>query len=646
MTEAVPYGHWPSPLTPERMAGQAGVTPSRPWWVNGRPAWLETRPEENGRVVPVARDADGVRPLLEGDFSVRSRVYEYGGGAWWPEEGGFAFVNDLDGGLYRLREGDVPRRIAGQEGVRWADGDPIPGGTSRVCVRETATDDPTWPRHEIVRVDDDGTVDVLVGGADYVAAPRVSPDGRWLAWLEWRFPATPWLESRLMVAELEGRGLGEPRCLEGGERVSVLNPRWLDEETLLALSDREGYWTPSLARPGEAGDAGLRPVLDPAGCEWGRAPWVLGGSPQMPRGEGAVAIRFREGLAEMVSWRLDGEGGAVADPLALPFTDLEDVAVAPGSGQVLCLAAGPVQARSVVLIDPESGAWENLSGAPEEILGALGLREADVAHPEPVTFTGWEGRSAHAFLYRPRLSGCSGPPATLPPMIVRAHGGPTAMRTAAFDPVVQFWTTRGYAVLEVNYSGSAGYGRAYRERLHEAWGVADRDDVCAAAEAAAARGWAERGRILITGNSAGGYTALSAIVGESPFAGAMSRYGVSELERLRECTHKLEAGYLDWLIGPWPDARDRFWARSPLYGAERIHRPVLFLQGAEDRVVPPEQTASMHQALKDNGVPVRMREFAGEGHGFRTAETVAEAFREEEAFAAAVIDGRPIPPER
>lgn len=660
------YGRWSSPLTPARMARHAGDVPTRPWWIRGRPAWLEARAREEGRVVPVAWFGDWqdgeARDLLPPGYSVRSRVYEYGGGAWWPEPGGFVFVNDGDGALWRVGPDDRPRLIAGSTGVRWADGDPVPGLDARVCVRETATDDPTWPVHDIVRVADDGAVVPLVTSADYVAAPRVSPDARHLVWLEWTYPATPWLETRLMVGELIKAGdeaVRNVRCIGGGRGASVLDPRWLDARTVLAVSDRHGYWVPSRVDALNAvhdpccedPDADpLVPVLEPEGLDWGRAPWILGGTPHTGSGAKRLAVCFREGFSELMRFPATegrAEGGfadaARVRAVPLPFTDLEDLAGDPDeSGRVLAVATAPEHGRCIVCIeaDPDRPGWVALTGAADDVRGGLGLADDDIARPEPVTFTGWQDQPVHAFLYRPRRSGVRGPEDERPPLIVRGHGGPTAMRSAGFDPTVQFWTTRGFAVLDVNYSGSAGFGRAYRERLFETWGVADRHDLCAGALAAAESGAADGTRMLITGNSAGGLTALAAVVGAgTPFAGAMSRYGVTDLERLRACTHKLESGYLEWLIGPWPDAQARYRERSPLHAAEQIHAPVLLLQGLEDRVVPPEQTRSIHDALRARGLDVRMKEFAGEGHGFRATETVEAVFREELHFAERVLFG-------
>jgi dipeptidyl aminopeptidase/acylaminoacyl peptidase len=626
----------------------------------GQIYWIEGRPAEGGRQVVVRRHPDGeTRDLTPPGFSARSRAHEYGGGACAIAAGCVYFVNDADQRVYR-QEGpeDTPVPLTPAGPWRYADLVPDPGRRRILCVQETLPGDGGEPRSALVAVAVDpghdagrsprpepahaaeavgplplgamagegltptapeaSGVRTLVQGPDFLASPRPSPDGARLAWVAWSHPDMPWDGAELWVAELDPAGRPGPgRRVAGGPGESVFQPEWGPDGTLSFVSDRSGWWNLYRWREGTV------ETLAPMEAELGLPQWVFGMSTRAWLADGTLACAYvRDGLWHL--GRLDLRAGALTE-VPTPFTVFGDLA-ADGT-RVLAVAAGPAEPPAVVRLDPASGEVERLRQEAPVDLG----REW-ISRPEPLRFPGAGGQQAHGFYYAPRNPHHRAPPDERPPLIVRCHGGPTAAATPALDPTVQFWTTRGFAFADVNYAGSTGYGRAYRERLAGGWGVADVQDCVAAAEFLAARGQADPARTAVRGSSAGGFTALCALASHRTFRAGAVYYGVSDLESLARETHKLEAHYLDRLVGPYPEARDLYRARSPLYHAERITVPVAFFQGLEDRVVPPEQTERMAEALRARGVEVVCQIFPGEGHGFRRAETLARALEAELAL--------------
>ncbi|ABG03579.1 peptidase S9, prolyl oligopeptidase active site region [Rubrobacter xylanophilus DSM 9941] len=603
-----PYGSWRSPL---RAAG-AGVGIEQLALSGGDLYWTESRPAEDGRSVLVRRSPDGrVRDLSPPPFDVRSRVHEYGGGAFAAGEGAVVFSNLGDGRLYRL-DGGVPRPITPPGEARYADLLLDEQRDRVLCVREEPSGG-GGPRNELVAVplEGDRRPEVLVSGPDFVASPRLSPDGSRLAWLSWDLPNMPWDGTWLWTADLDaaGRPAGA-RQVAGGPAESVFQPEWSPRGLLYFVSDRAGWW--NLYRLSPYGRA--EPVC-PMKAEFGVPQWQLGLSTYGFLGENAILCAYtRRGV-----WRLAAVN--VADrrisPVESPFTHISQVRAGEGEGAFVGAGFdGP----------PRVARLDHL-GRPEEVYRPPGP-EAEPGYlsvPEVVEAPSGDGARVHAFLYRPANAAFAGPPGERPPLMVQAHGGPAGAARPHLDPEVQYWTSRGFAVLDVNYGGSSGFGRAYRERLRGRWGVVDVEDCAAAARHVAAAGEADGDRLLIRGWSAGGYTALAALAFREEFAAGASYFGLSDLEAFARAAHKFESRYLEGLVGPYPERADLYRERSPLHNAHRILAPAILFQGLEDRVVPPEQSRLLYERLRERGVPAALVGFEGEGHGFRREQTLRRA---------------------
>jgi dipeptidyl aminopeptidase/acylaminoacyl peptidase len=644
-----PYGAWPSPLGAEQVAA-ASTRIASPRGGGERVHWLEGRPAEGGRVV-VVRSAPGEPPgdLTPPGFSVRSRVHEYGGGAYAVSAGVVYFVQDADQRVYRQDGpgGAAPVPLTPAGPWRHADLVPDPPRGRLLGVREALPPDGGEPRSAVVAIAmghhrvsplpcselqgkgltpstlEEGRV--LVEGPDFLASPRPAPDGSRLAWIAWSHPHMPWDAAELWLAELDGAG--QPRAarqVAGGPGESVFQPEWGPDGSLYFVSERSGWWNLYRWR------SGVLEALAPMQAECGLPQWAFGMRTYAVLGDGTIACACaREGTWRLV--RIDPRAGTLAE-VATPFTVLTDLA--PAGDRVLAVASGPAASPAVVRVDPSTGAVETLR--PGE---SVGLGDEWLSRPEPLRFPTAGGGQAFGFYYPPRNPRCQGPAGERPPLIVRCHGGPTAAAAPTLDLTVQFWTTRGFAFADVNYAGSTGYGRAYRERLSGGWGVVDVADCVAAAEFLAARGDVDRTRMAVRGSSAGGFTALCALTGFDTFRAGAIYCGVTDLEALARDTHKLEAHYLDRLVGPYPEARNLYRARSPLshtaitaFTLQARGARLAFFQGLEDRVVPPDQTARMAEALRARGVPVAYHAFPGEGHGFRRAETLVTALAAELAL--------------
>lgn len=651
MPTVAPYGTWTSPFTARHLA-EAGIGLRAPHRRGGTVFWLEGRPAEGGRTVPVCRDADGtVRDRLPAGWDVRGRVHEYGGGDIAHLADGFVFANGADQALYRVRGDDAPLALTAPGPDRYGDLTPDLRRGRLLAVRERhPADGPAEghgePENTIVAVPLDGPavtgagvdgVTVLVAGDDFYAAPRPSPDGNRLAWIAWNHPHMPWDATELRVAAVDGAGaLGAPHRVAGGPGESVVSPVWLDDGRLVFVSDRSGWWS-LYVWDGVAGRE-PRPVLaEPAGgAEFARPLWVLGNRDVVPAGGATLVTAFtRDGL-----WRLgivDVDTGRL-DVVDLPYTMIDELSV--DGGRVTFLGAGPAEVLVVATLDLATRALsvERRAAAPVD--------SGYVSIPRPIRFPTGEGGEAvaHAFYYPPANRDYIGPRGEKPPLIVRSHGGPTAAAGTGFTPKIQYWTSRGFAVVDVNYRGSTGYGRAYRDALKGAWGIADVVDCVAAARHLAAEGLVDPQRLIITGSSAGGYTTLCAVTFHDTFRAGASHYGISDLESLATDTHKFEARYLDSLVGPYPERRDLYAARSPIHAVERLAVPMAFFQGLQDKVVPPDQARLMVEAIEAKGLPVAYVTFPEERHGFRRAESITAALEGELYFYGRVFGFTPADP--
>jgi dipeptidyl aminopeptidase/acylaminoacyl peptidase len=613
-----PYGEWESPISAVALSaasvrlGGVALDGADVYWVEGRPA-------EKGRNVLVRRASDGtIVDVTPAPYDVRSRVHEYGGGAFAVSDGNVWFSHFGDGRLYRQMSGASPEPLTPEGPYRYADIVCDPQRNRLVCVRESHADPDREPVNELVAINcATGAVAVLATGNDFYSSPRPSPDGQRLAWLTWDHPDMPWDGTDLWVATLDAHGY--PLSLThmaGGRGESVFQPEWGPDGNLYLVTDPDGWWNLYCH------DGARLSCLCRTDLEFGRPQWVFG---QATYGI-ENAARILCAYAEAGVWRLGALHQATGQLEVIPtqFTDISGIAVA--GGRVALIAASPWQASVVALVDPDTGKVEVLrESAP------IALGEEYISPPEPVTFPTGAGKHARAFWYAPRNPHFRAPDGERPPLVVIAHGGPTGATTPSFSLAIQYWTTRGFAVLDVNYRGSTGYGRAYRDLLRGLWGVADVEDCVDGAMHLVSLGRADENRLVIRGGSAGGFTALAALTFYDAFKAGASYYGIGDLEALARDTHKFESHYTDSLVGPYPGRRDLFEARSPIHYVDRLSCPVIFFQGLDDKVVPPNQAQAMVDALRAKGLPVAYLAFEGEQHGFRRAETIIRA-REAELY--------------
>jgi dipeptidyl aminopeptidase/acylaminoacyl peptidase len=622
-----PFGSWPTPITSELVVS-AAVRLGALHLDGDDVVWDEGRPSEGGRTQIVRRTPDNTTTdLLPDGMNARSAVHEYGGAAWWARDGVVWFVNWDDQRLYRLADGGatpLTPEPATPRADRYADGDLSTDGATVVCVREhhdgpAATD----VRNEIVRLDarTPGTPEVLVTGPDFVAAPRVSPDGLHLAWVQWNHPSMPWDSTELVVRNLR---TGEETVIAGGKGESVAEPRWQADGSLWFLSDRTDWWNLYRCAPG----VDIEPVVR-IDAEIGVPAWVFGSARYAVRPDGStVFARRRNGYDGLV---LRSADGTLTD-IDTPFSLFGALRAAP-DGTVVVLAGAPEQEVGVHRIDPGTGAVEALR-PPRDLRVDPGY----LSVPEHITFPSDDGRTAHALFYPPANPDRTGPDGALPPLLVEIHGGPTSSAVPVLSTSVQYWTSRGFAVVDVNYGGSTGYGRAFREEMLGNWGVVDVADCLAAARWLAARGRVDGGRMAIRGGSAGGFTTLAALArDDTPFAAGADHFGVADLEALATDTHKFESRYLDRLVGPYPQDRDVYVERSPIHHVERFTKPLIVLQGMQDPIVPPNQSEKIVDALRERKVPVAYLLFDGEQHGFRRSENIRRALDVELSFYAQVL---------
>jgi dipeptidyl aminopeptidase/acylaminoacyl peptidase len=635
-----PFGSWSSPISAAMVASQ-GLRLNTVRVDDGDIYWVEGRPDEAGRNVVVCRSADGrTRDLNPAPFNVRTRVHEYGGGAYAVAAGDVCFSNFSDQRLYRLSAHDAspPRPLTPAGEWRFADAVVDSSRHRLVCVREDHTTGQHEPITTLVAVSlDDGNAhagDVLVAGYDFYSSPRLSADGGRLAWLCWRHPHMPWDETELWVAEVSASGaLMNARCVAGGSGESIYQPGWLPDGSLCFASDRDEWWR--LYRLVEG--TGVVPILTtpPARTEFGRPEWVFGTATWASAAPGTMVTAFtRDGRWHLGT--IDIQAGTLRE-LPTALEPQEWLTATPT--HALLVGASPTRADAVVRVDLTSGACEVLrSSAANGATSSSTVDPAVLSTPEAITFPTTSGARAHAFYYAPRNQPFEGHPGEQPPLIVIGHGGPTTATRDTLDLKVQFWTSRGFAVADVNYRGSSGYGRPYRRGLNGQWGIADVDDMVHVARFLVEAGKADPRRLIIRGGSAGGYTTLATLTFHpGVFQAGASYYGISDLEVLARDTHKFESRYLDSLVGPYPETRDTYRARSPIHFIDRLSCALILFQGLDDKVVPPNQSGMMADAVRGKGLPVSYLTFAGEQHGFRRADTIVRCLEAELYFYGAVF---------
>jgi dipeptidyl aminopeptidase/acylaminoacyl peptidase len=631
-----PYGSWASGLGADRIA-RAGLRLGQIALDGDAVLWTEGRAADQGRNVLVRADA-GAAPhdRTPAPWNVRSRVHEYGGGAFAVDGADVFFVHFDDQRVYRLDASGAATAVTHGAERRYADLLPDRRRGRLIAVREehggAAPDGRGQARPEpvntLVAIDlAGGAESVLAGGHDFFSSPALAPGGDRLAWLSWDHPDMPWDGSELWVAAIQADGtLAVPRRVAGGRGVSIFQPSWSPAGELHFVSDRSGWWNLHRERKGA-----VEPLC-PMSAEFGEPQWQFGLSTYGFDDGGAIVCTYRhQGVSHLA--RLDPERGTI-DEIATPYRAIRELKV--GAGFAAFIGGSPTQAEAVVRLELANGAQRvlraTLDPAPDP---------AQVAVAEPITYPSADGRIAHAFFYAPKNRDHAGPPGEQPPLIVIDHGGPTGSTDPTLRQSVQFWTQRGFALVDVNYGGSTGYGRAYRDSLKGRWGIVDVEDSIHAARFLAERGDVDPARIAIRGSSAGGYTTLAALAFHDFFAAGASHYGIGDLETLARDTHKFEARYLDSLVGPWPEAAALYRERSPIHHAERISSALILFQGADDMVVPPAQSAAMFAAVRERGLPVACLLFEHESHGFRRAETIRRALEAELWFYGRVLGFEP-----
>jgi dipeptidyl aminopeptidase/acylaminoacyl peptidase len=630
MSDAAPFGGWRSPITAALIAA-GGVSLGFADIVGDDVYWLEGKPLEAGRVVLVRHAADNTRQdLTPKPLSARTRVHEYGGGACLVDGSSVFFSNFADQRLYRQDIGGDPRPITPEPttpaGLRYADAQRTPDGRLLVSVREVHESEGPEATNELVALAADGSSEarVIASGHDFYSSPRISRDGRRLAWMVWDHPRMPWDGSEVWVGDLAADGsISNPRAVAGGVEESIFQPEWSPSGELHFVSDRTGWWNLYRLR-GET----IEPLC-PMEAEFGTPQWVFGMSTYAFLADGRIACIVSQNGMDYLAYLTPGQPIQSAD---LPYTAYARRLRSSGNTLVF-IAASPTESLSVVRLDAATGA--------REILGRSLQHEPDsryVSRPRSIAFPTDDGKAtAYALYYPPTNADFAGPSGELPPLIVESHGGPTSMTQAQLTLETQFWTSRGFGVVDVNYGGSSGFGRAYRARLNGRWGIVDTQDCISAARYLANQGEVDGRRLCIRGGSAGGYTTLCALVFHDDFAAGASYYGVADCEALATDTHKFESRYLDGLIGPYPEAKDVYRARSPIHFADRLSCPVILFQGLEDRVVPPSQAERMVEALRAKHLPFAYLAFEGEQHGFRKAETIQRTLEAELYFYARVF---------
>jgi dipeptidyl aminopeptidase/acylaminoacyl peptidase len=656
MTEPTigPYGAWKSPISAGLLvAGSIGLAEIV---LDGDDVyWLEGRPTEGGRNVIVRRDAGGhTVDITPGGFNVRTRVHEYGGGAYTVVDGVVYFANFTDQRVYRQAPGAEPEALT-PPGVdrRYADFVFDRRRSRLLCVREEHTPEgpvvntlaalalgeTTAGREEVGGASQAtrATADLQPPAYDFFSNPRLSPDGSRLAWLCWNHPNMPWDGTELWLAGLDrDGGLVDARPVAGSPEAgrppeSIFQPEWSPDGNLYFVSDRTGWW--NLYCLTDDGDEAIFPMA----AEFGLPQWVFGMATYGFESAERLVCLYNERNVWTMGVLTLGAGRSAAgatlatmQPLDLPFVSLHSPAVAPG--RVYCLAGTSGEPEALVGVDLATQHVAVLRSS-----SSLQVDRSYISVAQDIDFPTTGGLTAHAFFYPPRNRDYVAPPNELPPLLVLSHGGPTAGSDAALRLGLQFWTGRGFAVLDVNYGGSTGYGREYRARLDGQWGIVDVDDCVNGALYLAEQGLVDRNRLAIRGGSAGGYTTLAALTFRDVFRAGASHFGIGDLETMVTDTHKFESRYLDRLVGPYPAARAVYQARSPIYHVDRLATPVILLQGLEDRVVPPAQAESMFAALKAKGIPVAYLPFPGEQHGFRKAENIQRALEAELYFYSKVF---------
>ncbi|MCE5316854.1 MAG: S9 family peptidase [Parachlamydia sp.] len=619
--KTAPYGQWPSPISADMLCGPTKSNFNCDIAIDGQTIyWTEVRPKERGRTVLMRRgpgqDLSDVTP--EG-FDIRSKVHEYGGTGYALLGEKLFFVNSKDQRLYRRDTPKTAPTLLTEPNVRFGDLVTCPAGL--LAIREDHRTSEVI--NDLVLIDpDSGRVTVLDAGQDFYAFPTLSPDGSKLAWISWNHPDMPWDSTRLWVADFNGNKIDAKRCVAWAPDESIFQPQWSPQGLLTFVSDRSGWWNLYRLK----GDSCEN--LFPLEAEFGMPLWHLGISTWGFTGRGEEILCSYQQKGSFKLGLLDPETKQLEE-IPLPQNDFTQIKT--GKGFSAFLVGSSTEPRRLARLDLQTRALTYLDLAED-----LSIPKGFLSTPEAIEYPTTDG-TAYAFFYPPANESYRGPPGEKPPLMVISHGGPTGNVNGAFNLKIQYWTSRGFAILDVNYRGSTGYGRTYRDKLKGQWGIADVEDCVNGALFLAKHGDVDPGKCVIRGGSAGGYTTLAALAFTKAFRAGASYYGVGDPELLAKDTHKFESRYLDSLIGPYPARRDLYDARSPLKHAANISCPVIFFQGGNDKVVPPNQAEAMVAALTRNKIPTKLILYPEEEHGFRQAETIRDSLEKELQFYLDVL---------
>lgn len=632
MNTVSPYGSWKSPITSDLIVsgtvglGQIAIDGDDIYWIEGRPS-------EAGRSVIVRRTPDGkITDVTPPPFNVRTRAHEYGGSSFVVAGGVVYFSHFADQRIYCQALDSQPKPLTPAASCRYADVIVDKQRNRLICVREDHAGEGEAVNTIVsINLADGADIQILTQGDDFYASPSLSPDGSQLCWISWNHPNMPWDGTELWVGEINADGyLGNKNLVAGGLEESIFQPEWSPDGVLYFVSDKSNWWnlyrTP-LHPPLLRGEAGIEPLCEMA-AEFGLPQWVFGMSTYAVVSKSKIICTYtQQGKWHLASLDL------IAKKLTTIKTPYTDISSVKARGEtVVFLAGSPTESTAIVQL--------NLATSQREVLrrsSDLSIESGYLSVPEPIAFPTENGLTAFGFFYPPKNQDFAAPAGEKPPLVVKSHGGPTAATSSSLSLKIQYWTSRGFAVLDVNYGGSTGYGREYRKRLQDSWGIVDVDDCANGAKYLAQKGLVDGNRMAIAGGSAGGYTTLCALTFRDVFKAGASYYGVSDLEALATDTHKFESRYLDGLIGPYPERKDLYVARSPIHSAERLSCPVIFFQGLEDKVVPPNQAQMMVEILKAKGLPVAYVAYEGEQHGFRRAENIKRTLDGEFYFYSRVF---------
>ena len=625
-----PFGSWKSPITSNlivsKTVGLAGVVSE-----GNNIYWLESRPQEKGRNVLVKLSRDGqLEDVTPSPFNIRSRVHEYGGGAYLIANNTVYFSNYQDGRVYQQQIGTNPEVITDESAMRYADFVLDQPRNRLICIAEDHTKIDSEPVNSIIAISlATGEITTLVSGNDFYTSARISPDGKQLAFISWDHPDMPWDSSYLRLGNIaEDGSIEDIEIVAGGEAESICEPKWSPDGRLHFSSDKSDWW--NIYRRNLDGSI---ECLHPMSAEFAYPHWVFGLSTYTFINAELIFCTY----SENGSWHL-----GTINTLSKTFTKIESdytniscVGISSDS-QALFIAGSPSKPTAIVKLNLETKTPQILKTA-----GSLDIDPGYLSLPEAIAFSTTNNLTAYAWYYPPQNKDYTAPAGELPPLLVKSHGGPTAAASVNLSLRIQYWTSRGFGYLDVNYGGSIGYGRQYRQHLENNWGIVDIDDCVNAAQYLVDQGLADGERLVISGSSAGGYTTLAALTFRDTFKAGASYYGISDLEILATDTHKFESRYLDRLIGKYPEDKEVYQKRSPIHYTEQLSCPVIFFQGLEDKVVPPNQAEMMVEAIKQKGIPVAYVTFADEGHGFRQAENIKKAIDTEFLFYSRIFGFKP-----